>query len=105
MAFGDNKHDDELRAACHDFCEHLKQVGEIVFEDPAPAEDIDRASGLQYIARNISTGFDIELEHADPLFPNSFGFSRLTVSGVETIRTVCGSRSDSRYRIGAGVGW
>ena len=72
MAYGDTEHDEALRTAWHDFCDRLKEVGELVFADPSPATPLERAVGLQYVARNISTGLDIGIEHADPLFPHLF---------------------------------
>ena len=72
MAYGDTEHDEALRAAWHEFCDRLKEVGELVFADPSPATPLERAVGLQYVARNISAGLEIGLEHADPLFPQLF---------------------------------
>ena len=37
MAYGDTEHDEALRTAWHDFCDRLKEVGELVFADPSPA--------------------------------------------------------------------
>ena len=112
MAFGDNEHDAELRSAWHDFCERLKEVGELVFADPAPSHDLDRAVGLQYIARNIATGLEIELEHADPRFPQLFRqftpnrkwggdnpdglYLRARLDGSETYRIV-GTRGSASF--------
>ena len=72
MAYGDTEHDEALRTAWHDFCDRLKDVGELVFADPSPATPLERAVGLQYVARNISAGLDIGLEHADRLYPHLF---------------------------------
>jgi hypothetical protein len=59
----------DLKAAWDSFCDRLKDAGHIVF-DPATADSaLDRASGVQYIARYISKALDEKFEFADPLHP------------------------------------
>ena len=66
---GDCKHDAMLRKAWVDFCEELKEAGEVVFRDGAPAGSVDRAVGLRYIARNIPLALAFHLENRNPLHP------------------------------------
>ena len=70
MAFGDTEHDEMLREAWHGFCDRLKDAGDLVFADPAPATPLERAVGLQYVARNIALGLTRHVENDDPLFPH-----------------------------------
>ena len=69
MPYGDTPYDESLQEAWEHFCDELKSVGPLVFEDPAPATTLDRARGSQYLSQNISLGLDIGLEHADSLYP------------------------------------
>lgn len=66
---GDNPDDARLREAWHAFCDQLKEAGELVFRDTAPASAIDRAKGVRLLARNIALGLQFELENNDPAFP------------------------------------
>lgn len=72
MAYGDTPHDGMLREAWERFCDDLKAAGPLVFDDPAPATALDRATGVRYLSRNIAAGLDAALEHADPLYPQFF---------------------------------
>ena len=61
-----------LEQAWAEFCDRLKAAGDLVFRDPAPSTPLERSAGFQYLARNISFGLDVGLEHSDPLFPQLF---------------------------------
>lgn len=112
MAFGDTEHDAMLHEAWNEFCERLKEAGDLVFADPAPATPLERAVGLQYVARNISFGLDIDLEHADPMYPQLFrvmtptrksagdnpdcNYLRAAIDGAQTYRVV-GHRGSAHF--------
>ena len=72
MAYGDTAYDATLKRAWEDFCDQLKAAGALVFQDRAPATPLERATGLQYLSRNISYALDVCLEHTDPLYPQLF---------------------------------
>lgn len=61
------------RASCgqswDEFCERLKQVGQIILRPETPSSDIDRAEGLRYLARLTRLGLELCFEHADADFP------------------------------------
>jgi hypothetical protein len=67
--FGDYQGDAELRAAWQAFCSRLAEAGELIFRDHVPKTGLDRAEGLQYVARNIALALQFELENNDPLHP------------------------------------
>ena len=70
MAYGDSPHDQTLKRAWEEFCDRLKEAGELVFRDPAPSTPLDRAAGFEYLSRQIGRGLDVALEHNDPLHPD-----------------------------------
>ncbi|KAA1191921.1 DUF1214 domain-containing protein [Pseudohalioglobus sediminis] len=93
--FGDNPHDAELRASWADFCEQLKQAGELVFRDGAPSRDIDRAKGFRLLARNIALGMQFQLENNDPAFPELLHY-------FDPLRKQGGDNTDALY-VGAPI--
>ena len=93
--FGDNSNDPDLRAAWHAFCDELRDAGEIVFRDTAPARDIDRAKGLRLLARNISLGLQFQLENTDPDYPELLHY-------FDPLRKQGGDNTDALY-VGAPI--
>ena len=69
LAFGDTEHDELLRESWHGFRERLKEAGDLVVADPAPASPLEGAVGLQYVARNIALRLATSVEDDDPLYP------------------------------------
>ena len=67
--FEDNKNDAELRNLWHQFCDELKDAGELIFADSSPIATVDRVAGLRYIAMNLSLAMDFSLENNDPHRP------------------------------------
>jgi hypothetical protein len=61
--------DERLRATWDDFCSRLREAGEIVFRDTAPATPLDRATGLRYVARYVTKALHQKLEFDDPEHP------------------------------------
>src|ERR1700722_11188387 len=51
------------------FCERLKEAGQILLRPETPTRQIDRAEGLRYLARLTRLGLDLCFEHADVDFP------------------------------------
>ena len=90
MAFGDHEDDALLRESWVAFCDGLREAGELVFRDAAPATGIDRAEGLRYIARNIPTAFQWTLENTDPLHPRFMRY-------FEPTRKQGGDNQDALY--------
>lgn len=93
--FGDNPHDAELKASWDDFCDRLKQAGDLVFRDTAPAGDIDRAKGFRLLARNIALGLQFHLENNDPAHPELLHY-------FDPLRKQGGDNSDALY-VGAPI--
>jgi len=93
--YGDNARDVELKRAWDDFCEQLKEAGELVFRDTTPVADIDRAKGLRLLARNIALGLQFHLENNDPAVPELLHY-------FDPIRKQGGDNTDALY-VGAPV--
>jgi Protein of unknown function (DUF1214) len=51
------------------FCERLKEAGQILLRPETPASELDRAEGLRYLARLTRLGLDLCFEHSDVDFP------------------------------------
>jgi hypothetical protein len=68
--------DDELREALltgeawDDFCETLKQAGQLILAPSVPRTDVDRAEGYRYLTRLLRMGLDQMLEHGNPDYPH-----------------------------------
>ncbi|MCZ6831583.1 MAG: DUF1214 domain-containing protein [Gammaproteobacteria bacterium] len=52
-----------------DFCDSLKQAGELLDREQAPQNPFDRAQGYRYLARMLRAGLESFLEFSDPAFP------------------------------------
>lgn len=100
----DNDLDDRaLRAAWVNFCDHLKDAGNIVFADDVPADATTRVAGFQYLSRLITLGLDLYLEHNDPLRPDFLRYFSPTrkQAGDNPDAVYLGARIDGRetYRV------
>jgi len=93
--YGDGPDDEALRAGWHDFCDRLKQAGDLVFRDTAPRNPVSRATGIRQLARNISLGLQFALENDDPRFPELLHY-------FDPIRKQGGDNTDALY-VGAPV--
>ena len=74
MAFGDFRHDKDLRDAWHGFCENLKRAGDLVFKDHTPPTSLQRADGFRFLTQALSQAFDLALESKDTGFPMVHSF-------------------------------
>ncbi|MEP1470126.1 MAG: DUF1214 domain-containing protein [Halieaceae bacterium] len=93
--FGDNPNDHLLRSSWIDFCDELKDAGELIFRDTTPAHDIDRAKGLRLLARNVALALQFKLENNDPDFPELLHY-------FDPIRKQGGDNTDALY-VGAPI--
>jgi hypothetical protein len=69
VAFGDDPHDEALRAGWQDFCDRLKAAGDQAFKDLNPANPAQRADAFRYLTQNLGQAFDLALETKDTRFP------------------------------------
>lgn len=60
---------DESGRSWEAFCDQLKMLGGIILRPETPANELDRAEGLRYLARLTRLGLDLCFEHADVDFP------------------------------------
>ncbi len=65
----DDKHEQRILdgTAWREFCDRLKQAGDVVLAGPDNA--FDRAEGFRYLSRITRAGLNTFLEHNDPLAP------------------------------------
>lgn len=66
------EHDDVLKNAWARYCDRLKAAGDLILDAEPAGSELDRATGFQYLARQITKGLLLELEHKDPQFPQLF---------------------------------
>jgi hypothetical protein len=52
-----------------DFCDALKEAGQLVNSEKAPQDAFNRAEGYRYLARMLRAGLESFLEFRDPAFP------------------------------------
>jgi len=55
--------------AWEDFCDGLKDAGQLVFSEAAPATPFDRAEGYRYLSRMLRAGLESFVEGGDAAFP------------------------------------
>ena len=55
--------------AWDDFCDALKEAGQLVNADKAPQDDFNRAEGYRYLSRMLRAGLESFLESGDSAFP------------------------------------
>lgn len=53
-----------------DFCDTLKEAGELVNAEAAPNDAFNRAEGYRYLTRMLRAGLESFLEFGDPAFPS-----------------------------------
>jgi hypothetical protein len=88
--FGDGQDDELLRTSWHQFCDQLKDAGDLVFRDTTPSNPVTRATGLRQLARNISLGLQFSLDNRDPEFPELLHY-------FDPIRKQGGDNTDALY--------
>lgn len=93
--FGDNPNDALLQSSWNDFCDQLKEAGDIIFRDTTPTHDIDRAKGLRLLARNVSLALQFNLDNNNPDFPELLHY-------FDPIRKQGGDNTDALY-VGAPI--
>lgn len=91
MAYGDGPADALLRGAWHDFCERLKQAGDLAFKDANPADPLMRADAMRFLTQNLGQAFPLAMETKDPAFPQIHYFTHPTMK-------LGGDVSDFTYR-------
>ncbi len=83
-----------------EFCDALKDAGEVVLSRENPDDPLDRAEGFRMLSRLVRYGFESFIEFSDPRAP------ALVCSTHETIKIIhenpdnvyLGARIDGRYR-------
>jgi hypothetical protein len=55
-----------------EFCDNLKQVGEIVMRPEIPADPYTRGTGYRFLAHLLRAGLESTIDYADPQFPAFF---------------------------------
>ena len=61
-----------------EFCDRLKEAGEVVLRPGSPASAFDRAEGFRYLSRLTRLALEKYIEHADPLAPRFYRLSHET---------------------------
>ena len=52
-----------------DFCDRLKQTGEVILREASPDDPFDRAEGFRYLSRLVRVALESYIEAADPRAP------------------------------------
>lgn len=56
-------------ATWNEFCDRLKEAGNVVVREGAPSSPFDRAEGFRYLSRITRAALETFVEHADPRAP------------------------------------
>ncbi len=65
--------------AWEDFCNGLKDAGQVVFRPEAPVTELDRAEGFRWLTRLLRAAMDMDIEYSDPSFPGFYALSNQTI--------------------------
>jgi len=52
-----------------EFCDALKSAGDIILDDSAPDDSLNRAEGFRYLSRLVRASLETFIEYADPAAP------------------------------------
>lgn len=52
-----------------DFCDRLRDAGQVILRDGSPTDPLDRAEGFRYLTRVTRAALQTFVEHSDPLAP------------------------------------
>ena len=85
-----NDNNQKIRHAWHQFCDELKDSGDLIFRDGIPDNEITRATGMRLLARNISLAMQFEMENNDPKFPEMLHY-------FDPLRKQGGDNTDAHY--------
>lgn len=88
-------HDIALRTAWNQFCDSLKQAGDIAFRETAASNPVDRAAGIRLLSRNIALALAFEMENNDPRHPEIMHY-------FDPMRKQGGDNTDALY-VGAPI--
>ena len=56
-------------SAWADFCDNLKEAGDIILRSETPGDVFNRAEGYRYLSRLLRAGLESNIESSDPHFP------------------------------------
>ena len=59
-------------SAWNDFCDELKELGQLVFRPEVPADPFNRALGFRHLLRLLRGGIESAIDYADPQYPAFF---------------------------------
>jgi hypothetical protein len=65
-------------ALWHQFCDDLKQAGDVVLADSAAGDPLSRAEGYRYLTRLLRLSLEKNVEFANPDFPQFYSLSHET---------------------------
>ena len=62
-----------------EFCDSLKQAGDIILRSETPDDVFNRAEGFRYLTRVLRAGLDSNVESSDPCFPRFYQLANETI--------------------------
>lgn len=65
--------------AWSEFCDSLKQAGEVVLRSTAPKDAFNRAEGYRYLSRMLRAALESNVESGDPRFPRFYQLANDTI--------------------------
>lgn len=66
-------------SAWADFCDSLKEAGDIILRKEVPDDLFNRAEGYRYLSRLLRASLDSNVESSDPRFPRFFQLANETI--------------------------
>jgi hypothetical protein len=66
-------------SAWAEFCDNLKETGNVILRNETPADPFNRAEGFRYLTRLLRAGLENAVEFSDPRFPQFFQLSNETI--------------------------
>jgi hypothetical protein len=66
-------------SAWADFCDNLKEAGDIILRKETPGDVFNRAEGYRYLSRLLRAGLESNIESSDPCFPRFYQLANETI--------------------------
>ncbi|WP_101760593.1 DUF1214 domain-containing protein [Oceanicoccus sp. KOV_DT_Chl] len=66
-------------SAWANFCDSLKEAGDIILRSETPNDVFNRAEGYRYLTRLLRAGLESNIESSDPRFPRFFQLANETI--------------------------
>src|SRR5580658_6736635 len=89
--------------AWEEFCDQLKEAGQIILRPETPSGELDRAEGWRYLSRLTRMALEVCFENSDPDFPTLLNIPNATAKvgadNPDNLYLTASISGDREYRL------